>query len=165
MTYSIWLEPSRKDAEHLNKTIRNLAKKYNSPAFSSHITIYSGVTNLTAAKYALCQSMPAKLRIRTTSIGKSDYLWKTVYINAKNDKNLKRFNSNLKKNLKTKYDFKPHISLIYKKLDPATKKKLIAGLRIKKSYIFDRATIIRSSKNIHKWKKLYTVRLKATGNA
>jgi len=165
MTYSIWLEPSAGDAKYLNKTINNLAKTHAAPKFSAHMTLYSGISSLSAAKNAVNQCPKFRLKIRTNNISQSDYLWKTVFVNVKKDKNLKNLNSTLQKNLKAKYEFKPHISLIYKRLDPTTKRKIIRELRVKKSFLFDKITIIKSSKNVDRWKKLYTVRLKTTSNA
>lgn len=37
---SLWLVPEKAQKERLKETIDNLAKKYNSYAFISHITIY-----------------------------------------------------------------------------------------------------------------------------
>lgn len=165
MTYSIWLEPSQKDAKYLNKIILDLAKKYGAPRFSAHITVYSGMSCLNQAKVAVNSCRPSKFRVKTSTIRHSDYLWKTIFVNIKKDTNLRAVNSILQKNLKLDYEFKPHISLIYKTLDTATKRKIIKSLKIKKSLTFEKITIIRSSKNVHTWKKLYTVRLKMTGNA
>lgn len=165
MTYSIWLEPSAADAKYLNKIINNLAKTLAAPKFSAHITLYGGISSLSTAKNAINECAKSKLEARTSNVSHSDYLWKTVFVNVKKDKNLKNLNLTLQKNLKAKYEFKPHISLIYKRLDYTTKRKIIDNLRIKKSFTFDKITIIKSSKNVDTWKKLYTVRLKPTSNA
>ncbi|MBI5697089.1 MAG: hypothetical protein HZC29_00995 [Thaumarchaeota archaeon] len=165
MTYSIWLEPSQKDTVYLNKIISDLAKKYGAPRFSAHLTVYSGVSGLNQAKSAVNSCRLAKFQVKTSAIRHSDYLWKTIFVNIKKDTNLRTVNSILQKNLKLDYEFKPHVSLIYKALDTATKRKIIKNLKIKKSLTFDKITITRSSKNVHTWKKLYTVRLKMTGNA
>ena len=165
MTYSIWLEPLSGDAKHINKTINKLAKTHAAPRFSAHMTLYSGISSLIMAKHAVNQCPKLRLDVRASGISQSDYLWKTVFVNVKKDKNLRHLNSTLQKNLKTKYEFKPHISLIYKRLDRTTKRKIIRDLRIKKSFTFDKITIIKSSKNVDNWKKLYTVRLKPTSNA
>lgn len=165
MTKSIWLEPSSEDAKYLNKIIKNLAKKHGAPKFSAHITVYSGVSSMAKAKNAVNECHASGFKVRATGIGHSEYLWKTLFVNIKKDQNLKALNLGLKKNLKAKYEFKPHISLIYKKLDTSTKRQIIQSLRFKKSFRFDKITIINSSKNVRTWKKLYTVRLKMTGNA
>lgn len=155
MTYSIWLVPSTKDAKYLNTIIRNLAKKHDALKFSAHITVYSGISSLSAAKFAVQLLSPGVICAKKTGIGQSDYLWKTLYIKIKKDKKLDHIYKTLQANLGTKYDFEPHISIIYKKLDNATKRKIRLGLKIKKSYSFDGVVIIRSSKNVSKWRTLY----------
>jgi 2'-5' RNA ligase len=99
-----------------------------------------------------------RIHARKLGIGKSDYLWKTLYIRIKKDQKLGAIHKTLAKNLDTKYVFLPHISLIYKKLDDSTKRKIIKGLKAKKSYTFDGLVIIRSSKNVKKWKIMHRTR-------
>jgi 2'-5' RNA ligase len=155
MTYSIWLVPSSKDAKYLNTTIQNLAKKHDAPKFSAHITVYSGISRLNAAKSAVRLLSPGVVCAKRAGIGQSEYVWKTLYIKIKKDKKLDHIHKTLQANLGAKYDFEPHISLIYKKMDNATKRKIRLGLKIKKSYFFDGVVIIRSSKNVSKWRTLY----------
>lgn len=165
MTYSIWLAPATKDAKYLNQIIKKLSKQYDAPKFDAHITLYSKIISLTKAKQVLAENKFGIIRTKSTGIGQSDYLWKTIFIKVKKDKPLHRINQILAKNLKTKYSFEPHISLIYKKMDHQTKTKLIKNLKIKKSYTFDRIVIVRSSKDVKQWKKLYSIRLDLTRRA
>lgn len=165
MTYSIWLAPTTKDAKYLNQIIKNLSKQYDAPKFGAHITLYSRIRSLTKAKHILVENKFGIIRTKSTGIGQSDYLWKTMFIKVKKDKPLHHINQVLAKSLKTKYSFEPHISLIYKKMDHQTKTKLIKNLKVKKSYTFDRIMIVRSSKNVKQWKNLYSMRLDSTRRA
>lgn len=165
MTYSIWLVPATKDAKYLNQIIKIISKQYDAPHFGAHITLYSKIRSLIKAKQVLAESKFGIIRTKSTGIGQSDYLWKTMFIKVKKDKSLRNINQILAKNLKTKYSFEPHISLVYKKLDHRTKSKIIKNLKIKKSYTFDRITIVRSSKDVKQWKKLYSIRLDSTRRA
>lgn len=165
MTYSIWLVPTTKDTKYLNQIIKNLSKQYDAPNFGAHITLYSKIRSLTKAKQVLDENKFDIIRTKSTGIGQSDYLWKTIFIKIKKDKSLSNINQILAKNLKTKYSFEPHISLIYKKLEYRTKTKIIKNLKIKKSYTFDRITIVRSSNDVRQWKKLYSIRLDSTRRA
>ena len=162
MTYSIWLVPSKKDAKYLNAIIQSLAKEYGAPKFSPHITVYSGISSLNDAKSAVRLLDARKIHATKIGIGKSEYLWKTLYIRIKKDKRLDAIHKTLANKLDTGYDFFPHISLIYKKLDDPTKRKIIKTLKTKKSFTFDGITIIRSSKNVHKWEVLYRASLGAS---
>ena len=165
MTYSIWLVPSDVYAKNLNKVIKNLAKTYCAPEFPAHITAYSGIHSIGKARAALKQVKSGPITANKINIGQSDYLWKTLFVNIKKDRSLRTIHLALQKNLDEKYQFLPHISLIYKKLDESTKRKIKSEIKIKNRFVFDRITIIRSSKNPRKWKKLHSVSLNATRHA
>jgi 2'-5' RNA ligase len=161
MTYSIWLVPSYGDKKYLNKIINDLAKKHGAPKFSAHITVYSGITSLRKAKAAVQSLDSCKIRVYKTGIGQSDYLWKTIFVKIKNDKNLGKIHKTLHAKLGTKYDFAPHISLIYKKMDHSIKRKTRNSLKIKKSFSFGGIAIVRSSKRVKDWKVIYKASLGA----
>ncbi|MEM3006873.1 MAG: hypothetical protein QXW37_00620 [Candidatus Nitrosotenuis sp.] len=161
MIYSVWLEPTIKDTKYLSKIIKQLGRKYNAPLFKPHITVYSNIAKYTQASSAVAECVGlSKIRVTCTKIRYTDYLWKTLYLEIKKDKRLQLINTTLGSKLANRYKFAPHISLIYKKLDVNTKKHLIKNLKLKRIYSFDKITIIRSSKNVLKWKKMKTIRLK-----
>lgn len=138
-----------------------MAKKYNAPNFSAHITLFSGIGEYNNAKNAIneCRFLK-KIHVNVMGIGDSNYLWKTVFLNIKNDSALNRLNELLTKALpKTKYQFNPHISLIYKKMRKPTRTTLKRDLKIRKKFTFDKITIIRSSKNVSAWKKIKSIKL------
>lgn len=165
MTYSIWLVPNRKNSIYLNKIVKNLAKSYGAPGFVAHITVYSGVSNLQKAKSVVNLIKSRPITTTKTGVGQSDYLWKTLYIKIRKTEQLRHIHKSLANNLDEKYRFEPHISLIYKNMDQKTKRKIKTNLKIKNSFVFDRLVIIRSSKNVYKWKKLYSASLRATRRA
>ncbi|MBI5147482.1 MAG: 2'-5' RNA ligase family protein [Thaumarchaeota archaeon] len=161
--YSIWVEPTAKDAKYLIQIIRKLAKKYNSPTFNPHITVYSGVRNVSAAKSAVrnCADMK-EFTVETMDLDFSDNLWKTVFINVEKNQELKQIHNTIKKGipLNAKYEFNPHISLIYKKLDDSQKQGIIDDLKIKSKLTFDKITVVVSSKNVEKWEVIDRIVLK-----
>ncbi len=135
MTYSIWLEPTTNDAKYPSKLIRQLGKKYNAPVFAPHITLYGGVRTYKQAIIAAktCSDL-SKMKVSATGANYSNYLWKTLFIEIKKDKNLQETIFRLKAVLGNSYKFSPHISLVYKKLDTHTKKQIVKELRIKHAY-------------------------------
>lgn len=153
--FSIWVEPTTKDSKYLRQIICKLGKKYHSPTFNPHITVYSGVQNASAAKSAIqnCKDMK-KFTVKTTNLAFSDNLWKTVFINVGKNRKLKQIHGIVKKNIpqSPKYELNPHISLIYKKLNASEKQGIIDDLKIKQKFTFDKITVIASSKNVEKWK-------------
>ena len=161
--FSIWAEPATKDAKYLRQIIRLLGKKYDSPTFHPHITVYGGVQSISDAKTAIrnCKDMK-RFAVKATDLGFSDNLWKTVFVNVEKNQKLKQIHNAIKKDipLNTKYEFQPHISLMYKKMTSSEKQGIIDGLKIKQKFTFDKITIIASSKNVKKWKTVDRVDLK-----
>jgi len=152
--YSIWVEPAAKDAKYLLQIIRKLGKKYDSPTFCPHITVYSGVRSSSAAKFAVKNCNMKKFTVKTTDLGFSDNLWKTVFINVEKNQKLNLIHNTIKKSIppNQKYEFHPHISLIYKKLDDSKKQEIIDSLKVKQKFTFDKITITASSNDVEKWK-------------
>jgi 2'-5' RNA ligase len=161
--YSIWAEPVEKDAKYLSRIIDSLGKKYDSPTFCPHITLYGKIRNESVAKSAIdiCRMMK-KFAVKTTDLAFSDYLWKTVFINAEKSQKILYVHDAIRKAVPQhpKYEFNPHISLIYKKLDDCEKQAIIDSLKVKQRFTFDKITVIASSNDVKKWKVLDRVVLK-----
>lgn len=161
--YSIWIEPASRDAKYLLDIIDRLGKKYNAPKFCPHITVYSKIRSSSAAMSAIrnCKNMK-KFAVRAADLQFSDDLWKTVFINAENNQKMRQIHGTIKKAVPSnpKYEFHPHISLIYKKLDASEKQVIVDSLKIKQKFVFDKITVIQSSNDVEKWKALDRVVLK-----
>mgnify|MGYP003334144895 FL=1 len=159
MTYSVWLVPAYSDAKYYNQIIASLSKQYAAPKFAAHMTIYSKISSLGAAKKAVSSIKSKKIRAKTLGIGKSDYLWKTLFVKIKKDRHLVSIHQSLHDSLKNNYDFAPHLSLIYKKINTQTKRHIRNNLKIKKSVLFDSVVIIHSSRTVKNWKIVYRKKL------
>ena len=160
--YSIWAVPTTKDARYLLQIICKLGKKYDTPTFYPHITVFSGIRSSSVAKTAIknCTDIK-KFTVNTMDVAFSNNLWKTVFINVEKNQKLKQIHNIIKKNTSnSKYEFNPHISLIYKKLDDSKKQEIIDSLKIKRKLTFDKITIIASYKDVKKWKVVDRVILK-----
>lgn len=161
--YSVWAEPVEKDAKYLLQIINNLGKKYDSPIFCPHITVYSKIRAGSAAKSAIrnCGKMK-KFTVKTTDLAFSDDLWKTVFVNVEKNQELRQIHNTIKKAVppSTKYEFHPHVSLIYKKMDISEKQAIIGSLKIKQKFTFDKIAVIASSNDVKKWKVLDRIVLK-----
>lgn len=162
MTYSIWLVPSTQDGKYVKKIIDSLAKEYGAPRFPPHITVYGGIAKRSAAIDAIrsCRGLP-KMTVRASAIGTSDYLWKTLYVVIKPNARLRKTHQTCKQDLgrHVRYEFRPHMSLMYKKMDRTTKAGITKSLKIKRAYSFDRMVLIRSSSRVSEWKAVASVRL------
>lgn len=161
--YSVWAEPVEKDAKYLSQIIDGLGKKYDSPIFCPHITLYGKIRDKSVAKFSInnCR-MIKKFAVKTTSLAFSDDLWKTVFVNTEKSQNLLRVHDAIKKTVPPhpKYEFNPHISLIYKKLEIHEKQAIVDSLKVKQRLTFDKITVIASSNDVKKWKVIDRVVLK-----
>ena len=83
MTYSVWLVPAYSDAKYYNQIIASLSKQYAAPKFAAHMTIYSKISSISEAKKAVSAIKSKKIRAKILGIGKSDYLWKTLFVKIK----------------------------------------------------------------------------------
>lgn len=162
MTYSIWLVPAAHDKKYVKKIISNLATAYDAPKFSPHITLYSGIARHSLALDAVtgCKDM-SKLTVHAKAIRTSNYLWKTLYVEIRPTAKLRKLHLACKQRLSehVRYEFAPHMSLIYKELERKTKNQITKDLRMKCTFSFDKVVLVRSSSKVSEWKDLASVRL------
>ncbi len=155
--FVIWFLFDKLDHEYISKIIKKLSQKYNSPFFIPHLTshgiIKEGIEEID--KVILDSIKGVKpFSIEKNKISFSDDFWKTLFIDISSNKELEKINKKLKENLPLvqKYDFNPHISLIYKNLEINEKKKLVKKLTIKYIFKISKLSIQEYSENIKKWK-------------
>lgn len=152
MIYSVWAEPAANDARYLLKIIRRLGRKYHAPTFRPHITVYGGVRDASPVISAIRSCGARKFAVHTKGLDFSDALWKTVFVNVERNIQMQKINNAIKKVAPNQYEFLPHISLIYKKMDCSAKQEIIDDLKIKSKFTFDKITVIASSKVVSEWK-------------
>ena len=163
--HAIWLTFSKNDRDYLKKIMDKLAEKYHAPKFEPHITVYG----LVESEMSLIESIVKEATLNCNSflvekseILQSEELWKTVYVELKMNKQLELIYTNLKKHFKkiVKYEFNPHISLIYKILPMEEKMKIINNLDIKNEFQVSKLAIQKFSPDIKKWKIVKEYNLK-----
>ncbi|HEY4680377.1 MAG TPA: hydrolase [Nitrosarchaeum sp.] len=155
--HAIWLTFSKNDRDYLKKIIDEISEKYNAPKFEPHITVYG----LIDSEMRLIDSIAKEVilncnsfLIKKSEILQSDELWKTVYIELKMNNQLELIHKNLKKHFEkiSKYEFKPHISLIYKILPIEEKIKIINELDIKSEFMIKKLVVQKFFPEVEKWK-------------
>ena len=155
--YAIWFTFDEKDEQYLTEKIRELSIEYDSQPFSPHITAYGLVdTQLEELdKFVLAVIKDEKkFNVEKTKISCSDDFWKTVFVEFTKNNYLQRINSKLTESLESfsKYEFKPHASLIYKKMGKEAKTKLTESVKIKDNFTISGMCIQEFSEDISKWK-------------
>jgi len=163
--YSVWLTPSPEDSSYLARIIHKLSEEYEAPVFAPHCTLYGRVTKPLDTLIPIVESAAraiAVFHVEADRLHYSDIIWKTVFIELKMNSSLATLNRRLSISLSKEfpYRFKPHISLIYKKLKAEVKRSLIRGLTVKDTYEMERVEIVRTGPRIENWSPVYRINLK-----
>jgi len=155
--FVIWFLFDESDQEHIFQIIKELSNQYDCPAFIPHITALGLInTEFEEIDKIILNSIKGikSFFIEKNKLSFSDEFWKTLFIDISPNKNLTEINQKLKKNLLSvqKYDFLPHISLMYKNISKNEKQKLVTSLITKNSFKISRLGILEFSQNIEEWK-------------
>lgn len=155
--HAIWLTFSESDRNYLKNIINNLSEKYHAPKFEPHITVYGLVNSEMSVIESIAKEATQNFNtflVEKSEILQSEELWKTVYIELKINNQLELIYKNLKKHFEkiVKYEFNPHISLIYKILPIEEKIKIINELKIKSEFTVNKLVIQKFFPEVEKWK-------------
>jgi len=153
---SIWLCPDNKDKLYLQHIINHLSDIHNSEPFLPHCTLLSGVKlNRSELAKILDKSIDnfGPIIVKSKRISYSNILWKTVYIELADRKDLISLQKNIFKQIKSdnKYIFEPHISLIYKMMPEYIKKEIIDSLSLQNSFKMNKLVAVKTDQNIVDW--------------
>ena len=155
--YAVWFTFDEKDEQYLTEKIQELSTEYASQEFTPHITAY-GLVDIQLEKLDKIISEiiknEKKFNVEKTKISYSEDFWKTVFVEFAENDSLQRINRKLTELLESfnKYEFKPHASLIYKKMEKKAKTKLVGSVTIKDDFIVSGMCIQEFSENISDWK-------------
>jgi 2'-5' RNA ligase len=163
--HAIWLTFSKSDREYLKNTIDGISEKYHAPKFEPHITVYGLIEteinqiDKIAKEVILNQN---SFLVKKSEILQSEELWKTIFIELKSNNQMESVHKNFKKYFDkvSRYQFKPHVSLIYKILPIEEKMKIINNLDIKNEFQVSKLAIQKFSPDIKKWKIIKEYNLK-----
>ncbi len=154
--YAIWLTFQKNDENLLQGIINRLSKKYGSESFKPHISVY-GLVNLELDKILkICQNIAMEFQpfnVEFSNISYSDDFWKTLFVNLRPSTIMSEIYNNFATKFKKieNYVFKPHISLIYKKISIEQKKEISKTIELKKQFKINSISILHHSDNIENW--------------
>lgn len=143
---SLWLVPQPEDSAYLQGIIDQLAKKYQAPRFTPHVTI-AGRLHVSSQYQTTLSDLAAAtpaIHLQNQGLDQSSALFRTVYVRTDLNHSLVALRQQV-------YElwpenavkpFMPHISLIYKELAPLERQIIIQALRIKKRFIFDTLAVV-----------------------
>ena len=155
--YATWFVFSEHDTKYLSNLIQELSSKYDSQIFKPHITAY-GLVDISLEKLDQIVSDSVvgqkQISLKKSKLDYSDVFWKTLFVEFLPDESLNRINNELTKSLESfsKYEFIPHASLIYQKMNPQEQKRLADTLEIQENFKITGMCIQEFSEDIAKWK-------------
>ena len=155
--YAIWFVFEKKDTKYFSDIIKELSKQYNSQPFAPHITAYGLVdVDIDELDKIVSDSIQGEkqVTIEKNNVSYSDVFWKTLFVEFQPNEQLERINKKLTESLESfsKYEFIPHVSLIYKKMDQEEQEKLANFINIKEHFKVTGMWIQKFNEDIEKWK-------------
>ena len=155
--YATWFVFEKNDAGYFTNIINELSTKYDAQPFKPHITAY-GLVDIDLGKLdkIVTNSIQGQKQIvvEKSRVAYSDVFWKTLFVEFLPNGQLIQINKKLTESLDSvaKYDFVPHVSLIYKKMKESEQKKLVDTIRIKENFAVAGMWIQQFHEDIDKWK-------------
>ena len=143
-----WLIPSEPAHSFFQRVINNLARRCDAPAFEPHVTIHVGADRADAAKRALADAACQCKLIGLTPLGldQSDEFIQTLFVQFAMSAELQQINGIIRQtaNDLSRYEVRPHLSLLYKNLAAATRRELTASIGVPLSEVtFDAIKAVR----------------------
>jgi 2'-5' RNA ligase len=129
-----WLCPSEPARSELSAIIRDLAARFDAPAFEPHVTLSVAKPEAENPSAVLNEVAPSErtFRLIVRGLDYSDEFTKTLFIQFAPDPALARLNDELRRASASPQDYElnPHLSLIYKTMDAERKRQLAASIKV-----------------------------------
>ena len=164
-----WLVPAKPERELFSDVIRILAKEMKAPRFEPHVTIFFAPQDRQSPKRILQKIKAAPIHLSVRGIGTSSAFPKTLFVRLGSNKSLERLVVDVRRATKSrgKARHDPHVSLVYKKLPTATRRKLTSLVKLPFSQIvFDSIKAVRcpsplrTRADVEAWRTIATRSLK-----
>lgn len=166
-----WLIPSEPARSFFQRVINDLARRYDAPVFEPHVTIHVGADQPGTAEKALREAASKCKLVRLTrrGIDHSDEFIKTLFVQFAINPELRHINHVIRNRAddSSKYELKPHLSLLYKSLPSSTRTKLATSITVPFAQIsFDSLRAIRcvsptrNRADVEAWELIYATTLR-----
>ncbi len=128
-----WLIPAEPARSFFEKTIIDLARRYNAPVFEPHMTIHVGSDRVEADEVIAktvsgCRLVQAKV----LKVCQSGEFIKTLFVQFAPDRELQELNKLIRDAAQdsSDYQLKPHLSLLYKKMSILPRRQLAHSITL-----------------------------------
>jgi 2'-5' RNA ligase len=143
-----WLVPAEPAHSFFHRIIDDLARRYDAPVFEPHVTLHVGADRANSAHQALAESAREYTPIKLKPIGieQSDEFVKTLFVQFALSAEVRQLNEIIRGAAQdsSQYQLKPHLSLLYSKMEAVARRELAASIAVPFSEIsFDRIRAVR----------------------
>jgi 2'-5' RNA ligase len=133
--YALWLMPTGELYSDLSDTIIRLSQQFQTPAFSPHITLLSGLADSEkelVSKASHLSSFTKSFEIRLRNVGFRDEYFRCLFIHVEETTELLEAHSKAAKVFARPQDSQlmPHLSIVYGNLSSAEKQELVNQLKL-----------------------------------
>jgi len=167
-----WLIPVEPARSFFQRMIKDLARRYNAPSFEPHVTVHVGSYHADAAEGALREAARVckPINLKALEIGQSDEFIKTLFVQFALNTELLQFSEIIRDAAQdsSRYELKPHLSLLYKKMPAAARRKLAGSIKVPFPEVtFDAVRAVccfsptRSRSDVEAWRVVATTELSA----
>lgn len=165
---SFWLIPSEEQKAFFEQIIATLAREYNAPIFTPHVTIYSGEYTSDESPAELLEKATQDIQGFSLKVDKllySDQFTKTLFVQFYRNPILTQLSQTLRSKSKhpSNFTLNPHLSLIYQYLNEDIKKNLVDSIKLPSSEVlFNEVRAISTSgktqnrEDVESWKVIGT---------
>ena len=134
--YTLWLIPENELREELEEIIARYAKKYHSPVFIPHITLYSGVLSTNEVVTEKLRNVAKNIhpfKLELGNVAFSTTYFQSVLVRVKTTAKLLNTHLAIKKafDIQEQHVYMPHMSLVYGDFDMETREKIASEIKIK----------------------------------
>jgi len=143
-----WLIPAEPAHSFFHRVIHDLARRYEAAAFEPHVTLHVGADRADPAQQALGESARecTPIKLKPLGIQHSDEFVKTLFVQFALTAELRHMKEIIRDAAQdsAQYELKPHLSLLYNKMEAAVRRELAASIIVPFSQItFDRIKAVR----------------------
>jgi 2'-5' RNA ligase len=142
-----WLIPAEPARSFFERTIADLARRYNAPVFEPHMTIYVGSDRVEAEEVIAKAVYGCRLvQAKALQVCQSGEFIKTLFVQFALDRKLQQLNEMIRDAAQdsSDYQLKPHLSLLYKKMSILARRQLAGSIKVPFSEVtFDSIEAVR----------------------
>jgi cyclic phosphodiesterase-like protein len=169
---SVWLVPAGAPARRLRALVDRLARRCGSPRFDPHVTLLGGLRLDPAAARPALERLAAaiagrgRLVVRLGGADSEAPYFRAVFVSVVLDRRLLATRRAAVRLLGPgrKAGFRPHLSVLYGRLPPSLRRRIVVeiGDRMDGLLRIARLDLVRTGRDVRRWRLLASVRLGVT---